>query len=414
MTECNVLVAQSGGPTTVINSSLAGVIASALDNKKVDKVYGARNGILGVLRDNIISLDELFGKNKELLGQLKTTPSMFLGSCRHKLASLDQSTEEYKKVFEVFEQYNIRYFFYIGGNDSMDTVAKLSQYAMQIDYDINILGIPKTIDNDLVGIDHTPGFGSAAKYIASSFLEISHDTYIYDTESVVVVEVMGRNAGWLTASAALARNEYSEAPHLIYLPEVAFSTESFLEDVKAMIKQHKQVVIAVSEGIKDAEGNYVSAASAKIDGFGHAQLSGTGKYLEELIAEQIGCKVRSIELNVLQRCASHLSSLTDIEEAYQLGYRGVQLATEGHTCEMMSLTRTSNAPYEVTYTTVDVMQVANAEKKIPREWINEAGNHVNEQLLEYLRPLIIGEPKVEYTFGIPKYLHFDHRSKSVK
>ncbi len=414
MTECNVLVAQSGGPTTVINSSLAGVIASALNEKKVDKVYGARNGILGVLRENIISLDELFGKNRELLEQLKTTPSMFLGSCRHKLASLDQSAEEYKKIFEVFKQYNIQYFFYIGGNDSMDTVAKLSQYAKQINYDIHILGIPKTIDNDLVCIDHTPGFGSAAKYIASSFLEISHDTYIYDTESVVIVEVMGRNAGWLTASAVLARNEYSSAPHLIYLPEKAFSTEAFLEDVRNMLKERKQVVIAVSEGIKDVEGNYISAASAKVDGFGHAQLSGTGKYLEELVADQIGCKVRSIELNVLQRCASHLSSLTDIEEAYQLGFRGVQKAVEGHSCEMMSLTRVSNEPYEVEYTTVDVMQVANAEKKIPAEWINEAGNDVEEELVEYLRPLILGESKVAYTFGVPKYLHFDIENNTVK
>ncbi|MDO5292800.1 MAG: 6-phosphofructokinase [bacterium] len=414
MTQNNVLVAQSGGPTTVINSSLAGVIASALKEKKIDKVYGARNGILGVLRDNIISLDELFGKNNGLLEQLKTTPSMFLGSCRHKLANIDQSTEEYKKIFEIFEQYNIRYFFYIGGNDSMDTVAKLSQYAKQIDYDIQIIGIPKTIDNDLVGIDHTPGFGSAAKYIASSFLEISHDTYIYDTESVVIVEVMGRNAGWLTASAVLARNEYSAAPHLIYLPEVAFSQKAFLDDVRRMIKENKQVVIAVSEGIKDGSGEYVSAGSAKLDSFGHAQLSGTGKYLEELVKNEIGCKVRSIELNVLQRCASHLSSLTDIEEAYQLGYQGVQRAVEGHTCEMMSLTRVSNAPYEVAYQTVDVMKVANAEKKIPAEWINESGNDVTDKMVEYLRPLILGEPKVEYTFGVPKYLHFDHINQTVK
>ncbi len=404
MTECNVLVAQSGGPTTVINSSLAGVIAGALADQKVNKIYGARHGIVGVLKEDLVALDEVFGGNEELLGQLKITPSMYLGSCRHKLANIDQSTEEYDKIFEVFEAYHIEYFFYIGGNDSMDTVAKLSKYAEEKGKKINIIGVPKTIDNDLVGIDHTPGFGSAAKYIATSFLEMAHDTYIYNTDSVLIVEVMGRNAGWLTASAALARNSYQVAPHLIYLPEVAFSSEEFLSEVRRLVKEKHQVIVAVSEGIKDENGEYLSAKSATVDGFGHAQLSGTGKYLEELVKNEIGCKVRSVELNVLQRCAAHTSSLTDIEEAFLLGKEAVRKAAEGHTSKMVILTRTSNAPYTVEYGTIDVAEVANHEKKIPREWINEAGNDVTEELVEYIRPLIMGEPEIPYVNGIPQYM----------
>ena len=404
MTECNVLVAQSGGPTTVINSSLAGVIAGALADQKVNKIYGARHGIVGVLKEDLVALDEVFGGNEELLGQLKITPSMYLGSCRHKLANIDQSTEEYDKIFEVFEAYHIEYFFYIGGNDSMDTVAKLSKYAKEKGKEINIIGVPKTIDNDLVGIDHTPGFGSAAKYIATSFLEMAHDTYIYNTDSVLIVEVMGRNAGWLTASAALARNSYQVAPHLIYLPEVAFSSEEFLSEVRRLVKEKHQVIVAVSEGIKDENGEYLSAKSATVDGFGHAQLSGTGKYLEELVKNEIGCKVRSVELNVLQRCAAHTSSLTDIEEAFLLGKEAVRKAAEGHTSKMVILTRTSNAPYTVEYGTIDVAEVANHEKKIPREWINEDGNDVTEELVEYIRPLIMGEPEIPYVNGIPQYM----------
>ena len=286
----------------------------------------------------------------------------------------------------------------------MDTVAKLSKYAEEKGKKINIIGVPKTIDNDLVGIDHTPGFGSAAKYIATSFLEMAHDTYIYNTDSVLMVEVMGRNAGWLTASAALARNSYQVAPHLIYLPEVAFSSEEFLSEVRRLVKEKHQVIVAVSEGIKDENGEYISAKSATVDGFGHAQLSGTGKYLEELVKNEIGCKVRSVELNVLQRCAAHTSSLTDIEEAFLLGKEAVRKAAEGHTSKMVILTRTSNAPYTVEYGTIDVAEVANHEKKIPREWINEAGNDVTEELVEYIRPLIMGEPEIPYVNGIPQYM----------
>lgn len=287
----------------------------------------------------------------------------------------------------------------------MDTVAKLSAYAKETNYDITILGVPKTIDNDLVGIDHTPGFGSAAKYIASSIVEIAHDTYIYDTESVVIVEVMGRNAGWLTASAVLARNEYSAAPHLIYLPEKPFSTGQFIKDVREQLKEHKQVVVAVSEGVKDLDGQYISAKSGQVDQFSHVQLSGTGKYLEGLVKDAVNCKVRSVELNVLQRCAAHIASATDREEAFELGCHGVRAAMEGHNREMVMLTRTSNAPYQVEYGTVDIDLVANQEKMIPDEWINAAGNDVGGGIMDYLRPLIEGEPELEFEQGIPKYLH---------
>lgn len=403
--ESNVLVAQSGGPTTVINASLAGVIAGALKEASMDKIYGSMNGITGVLDEKLLALDELFGGNEELIQQLKNTPSMFLGSCRYKLKEMEQNEAEYEKIFSVFEKYQIRYFFYIGGNDSMDTVAKLSAYAKKTGYDITILGVPKTIDNDLVGIDHTPGFGSAAKYIASSIVEIAHDTYIYDTESVVIVEIMGRNAGWLTASSVLARNEYSQAPHLIYLPEKPFSTGQFVNDVREQLRTHKQVVVAVSEGVKDLDGQYISAKSGQVDQFGHMQLSGTGRYLEGLVKDALNCKVRSVELNVLQRCAAHISSATDVEEAYALGYQGILAAMEGRNREMVMLTRVSDAPYQVQYGTVDIDLVANQEKIIPQEWINEAGNDVCGGIFEYLRPLIQGEPELKFEDGVPKYLH---------
>lgn len=400
----NVLVAQSGGPTTVINSSLAGVISASLKAGDNCKIYGARNGIQGVLKKDLVALDEIFRGKEEKIEVLKVTPSMYLGSCRYKLPSMKDNLGDYETIFEVFKQHNIRHFFYIGGNDSMDTVDKLSKYALDTDYDITIMGVPKTIDNDLVCTDHTPGFGSAAKYIATSILEMAHDTYIYDMESVLIVEIMGRNAGWLTASSVLARNEYSEAPHLIYLPETPFSTGAFVQDVREQLKQRKQVIVAVSEGIKDTEGMYISAKSSQVDQFGHVMLSGTGKYLEGLVQNAIGCKVRSIELNVLQRCAAHISSETDVKEAFALGEKAVEVALEGHTKEMVVVTRKSDSPYEVAYSTVDISLVANKEKKIPKEWINEAGNDVTDEMVAYLRPLIEGEAKVAHVNGLPQYL----------
>lgn len=400
----NVLVGQSGGPTTVINASLAGVLSAAFNSEQIEQVYGMINGIQGLMDDQLINLTKEFKGNEKKLEQLRITPSMYLGSCRYKLKEPAEDPSDMERVFELLAKYNIRYFLYIGGNDSMDTVNKVSKYAKEKGVDIQVIGIPKTIDNDLMEIDHTPGFGSAAKYIATSILEMSHDTYIYYMQSVMIVEIMGRNAGWLTAASVLARNGYNEAPHLIYLPESNFSCEQFIADIKEELKHRKQVIVAVSEGIHDENGEYISAKSTKTDQFGHVMLSGNGKYLESLVQQEIGCKVRSVELNVLQRCAAHISSATDVSEAFHLGEKAVDAVLNGHTEEMTSLKRISNDPYRVEYTTVPVSQVANKEKKIPVEWINQAGNDVKPELVEYLKPLIEGELKVEYKDGIPDYI----------
>lgn len=400
----NVLVGQSGGPTTVINASLAGVLSAAFNSEKIGQVYGMINGIQGLMDDQLIDLTKEFKGNEKKLEQLRITPSMYLGSCRYKLKAPNEDSSDMERVFELLEKYDINYFLYIGGNDSMDTVNKVSSYAKEKGIDIQVIGIPKTIDNDLMEIDHTPGFGSAAKYIATSILEMSHDTYIYYMQSVMIVEIMGRNAGWLTAASVLARNSYNEAPHLIYLPESNFSCKQFIEDIKEELKHRKQVIVAVSEGIHDENGEYISAKSTKTDQFGHVMLSGNGKYLESLVQQEIGCKVRSVELNVLQRCAAHISSATDVSEAFHLGEKAVDAVLNGRTEEMTSLRRISNIPYRVEYTTVPVSQVANKEKKIPTEWINEAGNDVKPELIEYLKPLIEGELKVEYKEGIPDYI----------
>lgn len=401
--QVNLLVAQSGGPTVAINSSLAGVISQAMKSGKIDIVYGARNGIQGVLKEELVMLSHIFD-NQEKIEDLRNTPSMYLGSCRYRLTDPEEEEADYLRIMEVLKKYQVKYFFYIGGNDSMDTVAKLSKYAKEKNYEIYVMGIPKTIDNDLMAIDHTPGFGSAAKYIATSILEIAHDTAIYDMESVLIVEIMGRNAGWLAASSVLARTEYSEAPDLIYLPEKAFSTAGFVQDVRDLLKKKKQVIIAVSEGLCDASGNYVSSQEENTDQFGHVRLSGTGKYLEHLIHHTIGCKVRSVELNVLQRCASHIASFTDIEEAFELGKRGVDYALEGITGHMIRLLRTSDEPYHVEYSVEDIDKIANEERRVPLEWINEAGNDVTEEMITYLKPLIQGESMPSYKNGLPQYV----------
>ena len=368
--------------------------------------------ILGVLNDNLIDLGKSAKEQERFVDTLKISPAMYLGSCRFKLPQQEEKPETYEFIFQQFEKYNVGAFFYIGGNDSMDTVLKLSHYAEKIGSDIRIIGIPKTIDNDLCMTDHTPGFGSAAKYVASSILEVAHDTFIYSVKSVTIIEVMGRDAGWLTAASALARNDYNSAPHLIYFPEVAFDKDSFIEDVKTQLEQRDNVIIAVSEGIRDKEGNYISATTATNDEFGHSQLSGTGKALEYLVKDSIGVKVRSVELNVLQRCAAHLSSLTDIEESFSLGVHAVTFATEGQTKCMLTLNRTSDSPYEVTIGTSLIDQIANEAKSIPREWINEAGNDITPELYNYMAPLIVGEPTVIYKDGLPVYLPVSHLDSS--
>ena len=407
MNQSNCMVAQSGGPTAAINASLAGVISGIKKSGKYDTCYGAINGILGILNERYLNLSQMIPDEKTL-NRLKVTPAMYLGSCRHKLPDYKDDDSAYVFIFNQFAKLNIKAFFYIGGNDSMDTVLKLSDYAAKIKSDIRIIGVPKTIDNDLCMIDHTPGFGSAAKYIASTMLEIAHDTFIYAVKSVTIVEIMGRDAGWLTAASALARNDYNTAPHFIYLPEVAFDKEQFLTDIRNKLKTLNNVIVAVSEGIRDKNGDYITASKAVADQFGHQQLSGAGKALEFLVKENIGVKVRSIEINVLQRCASHLASATDQSEASALGEHAVLLAEEGVTASMVTLTRTSNTPYAVAYDHAPIRGIANEAKSIPREWINAHGNDIRQELYNYLYPLIQGEVSLTYQNGVPVYMPVPH------
>jgi 6-phosphofructokinase 1 len=405
------MVAQSGGPTAAINASLAGVISGIQKSSVYDTVYGSLNGITGILNNDLINLTELMKDNPAYMERLASTPAMFLGSCRYKLPNYLDDDSSYVYLFNQFKSYNIEAFFYIGGNDSMDTVLKLSEYGKLIGSPVRIIGIPKTIDNDLCMTDHTPGFGSAAKYIATSLLEIAHDTFIYAVNSVTIVEIMGRDAGWLTAASALARNEYNTAPHLIYLPEVPFDPEDFLLDVKRLLFERNNVIIAVSEGIRDVNGNYISASEQSVDTFGHSQLSGAGKTLEFLVKEKLGVKVRSIEINVLQRCASHLASETDLNEAFALGEKAVALSEEGVTASMVTINRISNHPYTVSYGHAEIKEIANEAKSVPVEWISPAGNNVEQPLIDYLTPLIQGEASVTYQNGLPVYMNVSHLSK---
>lgn len=403
----NCFVAQSGGPTAAINASLAGVIKGVLEHSDFDRIYGSLNGITGILEGRYLDLTDIFQK-EETLNLLKRTPAMYLGSCRFKLPKPEDDIQPYQFIFEKFAEMNIGAFFYIGGNDSMDTVDKLSAYGASIGSDIRVIGIPKTIDNDLCSTDHTPGFGSAAKYVASSILEISHDTLIYHVKSVTIVEIMGRDAGWLTAASALARNEYSTAPHLIYLPERDFDTEAFLADVSRLLQERDNVIIAVSEGIRDKDGNYISASAGAVDNFGHSQLSGAGKALEYLVQERLHVKVRSVEVNILQRCGGHIASLTDLDESFAQGEFGVTLAGNGETGKMVTLSRTSNTPYAVSYSATAIADIANKVKSVPMEYINAEGNDVTSEMMTYLKPLIQGEPVVDFKDGLPVYLPVAH------
>lgn len=408
----NAIVGQSGGPTAAINATLSGVIRGALECDRIDKIYGAINGIEGVLDRRFCLLNDII-KGEDDLSLLENTPAAALGSCRKKLPK-DMTGDNliiYEQILDVFRDYNIRYFFYIGGNDSMDTVAKLSAYAASIGNDIRIIGVPKTIDNDLIMTDHTPGFGSAAKYIASSIREIAYDTYIYDLESVNIIEIMGRDAGWLTAASVLARNEFSLAPHLIYLPEVAFDKEQFITDLKEMVKKYKNVIVAVSEGIRDKDGNYISATDAAADKFGHAQLSGAGKTLEYLVKEKLGIKVRSVEVNVLQRCAGHMASMTDLTESFLSGKHAVVLAKNGESAQMVSLHRLSNAPYTYELSNTPVSEVANQAKEVPVSWITPDHHDVTAEMIAYLKPLVAGEVPTDYADGIADYLDVSHLTK---
>lgn len=409
----NCIVAQSGGPTTAINASLAGVISGVSQSGIYDTIYGSLNGILGILDDRILNLTEKIAQVPGNLDKLFHTPAMYLGSCRYKLPDYHVDKTPYEQIFRQFERYQIEAFFYIGGNDSMDTVLKLSDYGNHIGSPIRVIGIPKTIDNDLAVTDHTPGFGSAAKYIASSMLEIAHDTFIYAVKSVTIVEIMGRDAGWLTAASALARNTYNTAPHLIYLPEKAFYPESFLEDLKKLLVTNNNIIVAVSEGLRDKDGNYITASEAACDSFGHSQLSGAGKVLELLVKENLGVKVRSVEINVLQRCAAHMASLTDLSEAFASGQKAVSLAEEGNTAVMVVMRRVSDSPYEIVYESAPIAGIANIARSVPTEWINARGNDIEQPLYDYLRPLIAGEVTLSYINGIPDYMEVTHLKPGI-
>lgn len=401
----NVIVGQSGGPTAVINSSLAGVFKTAKD-LGADKVYGMRHGIQGFLDKRIIDMEEKIKSDLDL-ELLKRTPSAFLGSCRYKLPEIKDGKALYDKIFDILKEYEISAFFYIGGNDSMDTIKKLSDYAILIGSDIRFIGVPKTIDNDLAVTDHTPGFGSAAKYIASVTKELIRDGLVYDVKSATVIEIMGRNAGWLTGAAALANCEDCEGADLIYLPELPFDVDAFLKKVEALFEKKNSIVVAVSEGIKTADGKYVfelTDHTEYVDSFGHKQLSGTAKYLSTLISERIGCKSRAIELSTLQRCAGHLTSRVDITEAYQVGGSAVKAAFDGDTGKMVILKRVSNDPYICTTDLYDVHKIANIEKKVPLEWITEDGTNVSPQLVNYIRPLIQAELTPIMITGQPRHI----------
>lgn len=401
----NILVAQSGGPTAAINATVSGVISVALVSTKVNHIYGAVNGIQGVLDENFIDLQDKIRSSGDL-NLLSHTPAAALGSCRIKLKDLKKDKTQFDKIISVLMKYEIGCFIYIGGNDSMDTVDKLSAYCKERNInDISIVGAPKTVDNDLVGTDHCPGFGSAAKYIATTFAELARDCNVYKTKAVTIVEIMGRNAGWLTASSSLSRVNGAGGPDYIYLCETDFSTDKFINDIENKLKVQDAVLVAISEGIKDKSGKYISETvqNGAVDAFGHNYIAGAGKVLEDIVRNKIGCKVRSIELSLMQRCAGHIMSLTDIEESKMLGMKACQAALEGNSGVMASVIRKNDDPYEVEFVAIPVSEVSNKEKKVPDEYINEEKNDVTEQMISYLKPLIQGEVNIEYKNGIPEH-----------
>lgn len=398
----NILIGLSGGPSVAINASLAGIIYEGFKCKKFPKIYGAKNGIEGVLHEHIIDLEPY--SDERSLSLLIQTPAMALGSCRHKLSS-----ESYPLIRDMLKKYDIGYFFYIGGNDSMDTVLKLNKYFSENHIDIKVIGVPKTIDNDLPETDHTPGFGSSAKYLYHTVSEITRDSLIYPIKNVVIIEVMGRDSGWLTLGAALPRFLGSAAPHIIAIPEVSFDEDEFIDKINSVHKKEKTVICVVSEGITDKNGDYIgmAAKSGAVDSFGHTYLSGVGKYLESLVMCKIGCKVRSIELNVMQRCSSHLASKTDLDEGFLIGKKAVEQALLGKTGITMVFNRVSDKPYIVEIGTTDVANIANKAKDIPERWFDlETNKSTHNEIAEYLLPLIAGDiEQIKDDTGLPLYIH---------
>lgn len=400
------IIGQSGGPSAVINSSIYGAIKTAIESEDITRVFGAAHGIVGVIAGELYDLDL---EDPEELALLPCTPASALGSCRYKIADPDKDDTDYKRILEIFKRYDVRYFFYNGGNDSMDTCEKINRYMHKAGYECRIIGIPKTIDNDLFGTDHCPGFGSAAKYIATSLMEISKDTAVYDIGAITIVEIMGRNAGWLTAASALASDECSGCgPDLIYPPEVVFDFEKFLDDVHRKYLENNNVLIAVSEGIRDKTGKlisqYSSANSGEIDAFGHVQLGGLAAILASFVKARTGAKVRGIELSLLQRCAAHCASKTDIDEAFMAGKTAVEAAVQGESGMMVGFEREYiDGRYTCKTKLIPLKDVANYENKLPFEWITAEGNGITQEFLDYALPLIQGEPVRKLVNSLPRF-----------
>jgi len=400
----NVMVGQSGGPTSVINASLAGVFAEA-KRANLGKVFGMRNGIKGLLERRIIDMQS-YVCNEIDVEILKRTPSSFLGSCRYKLPKIEGSEDVYKQIFNILEEHGVGYFFYIGGNDSMDTIMKLSKYGESIKSPIRFMGVPKTIDNDLAVTDHSPGFGSAAKYIAATIKELVLDSQVYNNSSVTVVEVMGRNTGWLAGAAALAKGDDSIGPDLIYLPEIIFNVDSFMDKVAKTSADHPATII-VSEGLKLADGRYVNEIDAEknaVDAFGHKQLTGTASYLAGEVSKKLGVKTRAIEFATIQRCAAHIQSATDVTEAFAVGSQAVKAAVDGNTNRVVIIKRLSSEPYAFATDAIEIEKMANIEKHVPSEWISKGGDYVTQEYLDYALPLIQGEMSPYYVGGLPRHI----------
>ncbi len=399
----NVIVGQSGGPTAVINSSLAGVFDAA---KKAGckRIFGMLNGIEGLLNERVVDMSDYIHGNEEI-ELLKRTPSSYLGSCRYKLPSVKKDENAYKRIFEILKKLDVKHFFYIGGNDSMDTIKKLSQYAKAINSDITFMGVPKTIDNDLAATDHTPGYGSAAKYIASSMKEIILDSSVYTLDAVTIVEIMGRNAGWLAASASLAKTDDCIGPDLIYLPESTFCYEKFLDDIMEVKKRKPSIIVALSEGVRDENGTYINESQdAAVDAFGHKMLGNTALYLSDRVSKDLKIKSRGIILSTLQRCASHIASKTDVDEAFEAGAMAFICASDGETGKMTVFKRVSDNPYKIVIDTCDINDIANVERQVPKEWITDNGTNVSDEFIAYARPLIMGELPPIMENGVPKHI----------
>jgi 6-phosphofructokinase 1 len=403
------LVAQSGGPSTVINSSLCGVIQQCLTSDCIDAVYGAHNGIIGVLTEDLFDITR---ERPDVIEGLRRTPSAAAGSCRYKLKGLEESRRDYERILAVFRAHDVRYFFYIGGNDSMDTADKIVTLAAETNYDLRVMGVPKTVDNDLAETDHTPGYGSEVKYLATTVMESGRDTEaLYTFDTATVVEAMGRNAGWIAAGAAIAARSEEDAPHLVYVPEIPFSIDRFVSNVKETVKRLGRVVVLAAEGIRDAKGNYVTAQSGKFakDSFGHVQLGGVAETLQAIIEKEVGIKCRFNKPGTAQRNAMHFASLTDVNEAYLVGAKAVKEAVAGRSGFMITLIRESDDPYQVTTGRANLSVVANGEKFLPRDFMNKAGNHITDKCRQYVRPLMRGEAPITIgDDGLPEYVRF-HR-----